>query len=166
MLVAEALGQRRDSVAERALIASVRDGRNCLVAPQGASTTLAAIVAASRIQPCPEHSTLATLGAGLVIPGGGHWMNGSKLFAIVATVGVTSVYLTALRQDMTARSAYTEYEESRLVAQAPGLYALANKRRASARRMAQIGVAVSLTDAMLATLVTALQHREVSRGRL
>ena len=93
-------------------------------------------------------------------------MNGSKLFAIVATAGVSSVYLSALRQDMTARDAYAQYEESRLVQQAPGLYALANKRRASARRMAQIGVAVSLTDAVIATFVTALQKREVSNGRL
>ena len=166
MLVAEALGQRGDSVAERALVASVRDGRNCLVSPQGASPSLAAIVAASRTRPCPEHNTLATLGAGVVIPGGGHWMNGSKLFAAVATAAVSSIYLTAFRQDMTARDAYAEYEESHLVSQAPGLYDLANKRRATARRMAQIGVAVSLTDAVIATFVTALQNREVSRGRL
>jgi len=166
MLVAEALGQRGDSAAERAVISVAQDRRSCLAAPQGASGSLAAIVVASRSRPCPQHNPLATLGLGLVIPGGGHWMHGSKVMGAVATGAISSVFLIAYRQDATARNAYAQYEGSRYGPEATGFYTLANTRRASARRMAQIGLAVSFSDAVLAALVTAAQNREVSRGRL
>lgn len=166
LLVAEVLGQRRDSAAARGLLTNVRARRSCLESPQGGSASLVAAIAATRVRACPEHNPLATLGAGIVLPGGGHWMNGSRLIAVLATVGLSSVFVTAYAQDATARSTYARYEGSRLPREATDLYKLSNTQRASARRLAQIGLAVSASDAVFAAFITAAQNREVSRGRL
>jgi hypothetical protein len=153
-------------MAARALLSNVRERRSCLEAPQGASASLVAAVAATRVRACPEHNPLATLGAGIVMPGGGHWMNGSKLIAVIATAGLSSIFVTAYAQDATARNTYGRYEASRLAKEATELYNLSSTQRASARRLAQVGLAISVSDAVFAAFITAAQNREVSRGRL
>jgi hypothetical protein len=166
LLVAEVLGQRRDSMAARGLLTNVRARRSCLASPRGGSAALVAAIAATRMRACPEHNPLATLGAGIVIPGGGHWMHGSKLVGVLATAALSSIFVTAYAQDATARSTYARYEGSRLAKEATDLFKLSNTQRASARRLAQVGLAISASDAVLSSFITAAQNREVARGRL
>jgi hypothetical protein len=166
MLVAEALVQRHDTAGARGLVSSVRTRRECLVPPQGASSTLAGMITGVRTSHCPEHNPLTTLAAGVVFPGGGHYLHSSRLLAFVATGAITSVFASAYSIDASAKRNYARYEASRLETQAKDLYNLATNQRATARARARIGLIVWGADAVLASVITTALNHEVARGRL
>jgi len=117
VLVADVLRQRGDSGGMRGIVSSLRARRECLVAPQGTSSALANAISAVRSKRCPEHNPLATLGAGIVFPGGGHYMHASTLTGVIATAAITSVFVSAYVADAGAKSDYAKYEASRIPAQ-------------------------------------------------
>jgi hypothetical protein len=166
MLVAEVLTQHGDSSAARSLLASVRARRRCLAPPAGASSTLVAAVAASRTWSCREHNPLGRLGFGLVVPGGGHWLNGSRMFGVLSTGVISGLLVSAYTQDAAARNTYARYQQSRVDVEATNLFKFASEQRAAARRRARTGVIILGADAVLAALLTKLENREIARGRL
>jgi hypothetical protein len=166
MLVAEVLTQHGDSTAARSLVASVGDRRACLAAPAGASSTLVAAVAASQTQSCSEHSPVATFALGLVVPGGGHWLNRSRILGMLSTGLISGLLVSAYAQDASARNTYARYEQSRLDVQATDLFNFANAQRAGARRRAKVGVTLLGADAVLGTILSVVNNREVANGRL
>jgi hypothetical protein len=166
MLVAEALRQRGDSAGMRGLISSVRARRECLVPPQGSSAALARAVVGVRSGNCPEHNPFTTLGAGIVFPGGGHYLHGSRLIAAIATGAISTVFLSAYSADAEAKHNYALYEASRIPAQATDYFKLANAERSTARVRARVGLMVWGADAVLASFMTAAINRGVAHGRL
>jgi hypothetical protein len=165
LLVADVLAQRADSMAARGLISSVRSRRACLAAPEGLSPALAATIASGR-QRCPEHSPLTALGAGIVVPGGGHYLHSSRLIAVVATAAISSVFVSAYSLDATAKRNYARYQSSRLASQATDLFELATTQRTTARARARVGLIVWGADAVLGAIITSAYNREVARGKL
>ena len=166
MLVAEVLTQHGDTTGARSLVASVSARRACLASPAGASGPLVAAVAATRTQPCREHSSLATFGLGLVVPGGGHWLGGSRILGLISTGLISGLLVSAYAQDASARNTYARYQRSRLDVQATDLFKFANEQRAGARRRAKVGVSLLGADAILGALLTSANNREVAHGRL
>jgi hypothetical protein len=166
MLVAEVLRQRGDSAGMRGLISSVRARRECLVPIQGASSALTHAILGVRSGHCPEHNPLATLAAGVVFPGGGHYLHTSPLIAVVATGAISSVFLSAWSANSEANHNYSLYEASRIPAQATDFFKLATAQRATARTRARIGLVVWGADAVLASVMTAAINRGVAHGRL
>ena len=166
ILIAEVLTQHGDTIAARSLLRSVGARRACLVPPAGASTSLVAAVAVSHSRPCREHSPLASLGFGLVVPGGGHWLQGSRILGVLSTGLISGLLVSAYTQDAAARNTYARYQQSRLDVEATDLFEFANVQRAAARRRVQVGVVLLGADAALAALLAVLDNREIARGRL
>jgi hypothetical protein len=165
MLVAEVLRQRGDSGGMRGIVASVRARRECLAPPRGASTALTQAIVGVRSTHCPEHNPLATLGAGVVFPGGGHYMHASTLTGIVATAAITSVFVSAYSADAGAKRTYARYESTKVEAQATELFRQANQQRSTARARARVGLVVWGADAVLASVMTFALNRGVARDR-
>jgi hypothetical protein len=166
VLVADVLRQRGDSGGMRGIVSSLRARRECLVAPQGTSSALANAISAVRSKRCPEHNPLATLGAGIVFPGGGHYMHASTLTGVIATAAITSVFVSAYVADAGAKSDYAKYEASRIPAQATDLFKHATTQRSAARARARVGLIVWGADAALASVMTFGLNRGVARDRL
>jgi hypothetical protein len=101
-----------------------------------------------------------------VVPGGGHWLNGSRILGVLSTGLISGLLVSAYTQDATARNTYARYQQSRLDVEATNLFKLANVQRTAARQRARAGVIILGADAVFAALVTALENKEIARGRL
>jgi hypothetical protein len=166
LLVAEALYQHGDSSAARGLLADIRTRRPCLGAPAGASQALAAGVMSTKRRSCAQVNPLTTLGAGLLVPGGGHLLNGRKVLGALAVAALSGVMANAYAMDATAKRTYDQYERSRDAVETGRLFQRATAQRASAHSRAVLGVALWGTDALIASFVSRVINHEVARGRL
>ena len=162
LLLADILLQHGDSLVARAYVADARHDQPCLGAPAGASGGLRRIVDSFRAPAeCDELSPRRALMNGLMLPGLGHAVNGSRWLAAGAGSLVAGVLASAVMLQSQGNARYAEYQAATSFSSAPRLYAEATDLRAQARSRAAFGIVLWAADAALSAFEAQFRNREV-----
>jgi hypothetical protein len=165
-LIAGVAHTQSDSALAVAVLSTARRAHSCLRLPAGSPPALALRAEAMTEGRC-EPSALLHVGlAGLMIPGGGHYVADAPDAGHFATAVVAATGLSALIRELNARSSYTRYQSATSAADASLQFRTATDARAQARAMAWTAVAAWLADDAIAITRAPFRNRSIDRERL
>jgi hypothetical protein len=166
LLMGEADLAAGDVPAAKSMIRAAWERSECVEAPAGSSEQLRELVTIIRGLPCSPKETQRAFATGLLLPGGGHFVNANRAggFAFMGIVG--GALATALRTNAAASSRLAAYQASRDYYEAPRLYEETTALRAQTRTWLAAGVALWLSDAFLAALEGHVRNALIDRQKL
>ena len=165
LLIAQGALTSGDVTSAKALVRMTAARRECVVAPSGVSVELRAIVAASQV-PCRSLNATKVFGAGLLIPGGGHFASKRPVLGLAASGAIATVLGFAMNTNANAHQRYATYSASQDFFMSPGLYREATDLRQQARVLAFAGAALWAADAVMAAFQARARNGVIAAGRL